>query len=115
MVHRLSSISSMHFTTLITTVALSTLASAWHLQLYADQLYQNIIHDRSGTLGQPCANLDANANDKASSMHWDGGAEIVLFAEQGCVAEVGRSRGSWHVPNFSSFANDKVSSYKINF
>ena len=107
----------MHFATLITTVSLVSLASAWHLQLYADPLYQNNIVDRSGTLKQPCADLSNSANNKASSMHWQASTfagEIVLYAEKGCVAEVGRSRGDWNLPQFSSFANNEVSSYKIN-
>jgi hypothetical protein len=91
------------------------LCSAWHLQLYRDQGYIGIIEDRSGTVGQPCKNLASK--NVASSMHWDAGAlncEIVLYNEDNCGGVLGRSRGDWNLPNFSSSANDKVNSYKIN-
>ncbi|KAG7093117.1 hypothetical protein E1B28_009402 [Marasmius oreades] len=107
----------MKFTSLVSIVSLAAVASAWHLQLYDGELYQGLIHDRSGTLSQPCADLDASADNKASSMHWEAGTfagEIILFEKHGCVAEVGRSDGDWSLAQFSSFANNKVSSYKIN-
>src|SRR5689334_13383144 len=106
----------------ISTLLLATLplASAWHLRLYKDELYENIIEDRSGTFGQDCKNLGGSANDKASSMKWDAGLlnkEIVLYKDKNCKEAggiLGRSKGDWNVPRFSSQANDKVSSYKIN-
>jgi len=97
-----------------------TTASAWHLQLYRDELYRNVVVDRRGTLGQPCANNFAS--NVISSMHWDASGllrdcEIVLYNANDCTEQagvLGRSRGNWNLPNFSSGANDKVSSYKIN-
>ena len=101
-------------------LAILPLASAWHLKLYKDELYENIIEDRSGTFGQDCKNLAGTKNDKASSMKWDAGLlnkEIVLYKDKDCKEAggiLGRSKGDWNVPRFSTQANDKVSSYKIN-
>lgn len=97
-------------------MAVMPLASAWRLQLYRDESYRNIIEDRSGTVGQPCKNLAAG--NVASSMHWDSSVlcEIKLFNWRDCQEAggiLGRSRGTWNLPNFSSQANDKVESYKI--
>lgn len=46
---------NMQFLTILLTVA--PLASAWHLQVYRDELYKFVLEDRSGTLGQPCKDL----------------------------------------------------------
>ncbi|KAH8157170.1 hypothetical protein CIB48_g11081 [Xylaria polymorpha] len=101
-----------------TLLAVLPLCSAWHLQLYRDAQYFNVIEDRSGTLGQPCKNLASK--NAASSMHWDAGSlncEIVLYNDDNCKEQggiLGRSRGDWNLPQFSSGANDKTNSYKIN-
>lgn len=97
------------------TTSIIPIISAWHLQLYRDASYINIIEDRSGSLGQPCKNLPAANRDKVSSMHWDSNilCTIVLYNYLDCYAELGRSTGSWHLPNFSPNANDKVDSYRI--
>ncbi|KAI3321013.1 hypothetical protein HD806DRAFT_504255 [Xylariaceae sp. AK1471] len=102
------------------TVLLATLplCSAWHLQLYRDEKYIGVIEDRKGTFGQPCKNL--GSKNVASSMHWDAGAlncEIVLYNDDGCKEQggiLGRSEGDWNLASFSSGANDKANSYKIN-
>lgn len=56
-------------------------------------------------------------------MHWNADGlgpitcEIVLYNWTGCREAggiLGRSKGKWNLPNFSSQANDKVESYKIN-
>ncbi|KAF9255658.1 hypothetical protein L218DRAFT_1008315 [Marasmius fiardii PR-910] len=92
-------------------------AFKWHLQLYRNELYQGIIEDRTGTLPQPCKNLASN--NVASSMHWYAGdiaRTITLYDGSGCTGKVlGKSTGTWNLPNFSSAANDKVSSYKIDY
>ncbi|KAK1219102.1 hypothetical protein PQX77_018190 [Marasmius sp. AFHP31] len=103
----------------IAAASLASVAHAeWHLQLYRDELYQNIIEDRKGTFPQDCKNLGASANDQATSMHWKIGVgygkQIVLYADKDCKGEVGSSRGDWNLPKFSSNADNKVSSYKIN-
>jgi hypothetical protein len=104
-------------------IAALPLASAWRLQLYQNEQYNGIIEDRSGSVGQPCKTLPANARNKASSMKWNGDGvgpiecEIVLYNYQGCREAggiLGRSEGNWNVPRFSTQANDKVESYKIN-
>ncbi|KAF2671868.1 hypothetical protein BT63DRAFT_422381, partial [Microthyrium microscopicum] len=89
------------------------LASAWHLQLYRDELYKNVIEDRDGSLGQPCKDLTGSKGNKISSMHWKANGairtcEIVLYNWSGCREAggiLGRSRGDWNLPNFSSQAN----------
>ncbi|KAJ8095783.1 hypothetical protein AAF712_012938 [Marasmius tenuissimus] len=104
-------------------VAAASLASVaranWHLQLYRDESYTNIIEDRKGKWGQPCKNLGAGANDQATSMHWivDGGgaAEIILYADKDCKNKLGSSVGTWNLPKFSSNADNKASSYDINY
>ena len=74
----------------LTAAATTRIASAWHLQLYSDAEYKNIIVDRSGTLGQPCKNLNVRVDNSASSMKWnaDGLAwsecEIVLYNWANC-------------------------------
>ncbi|MCJ1362729.1 hypothetical protein MMC16_001835 [Acarospora aff. strigata] len=111
----------MHPTTLLAFLLPTlTLTSAWRLQLYRHELYRDNIVDRRGTFSQPCAsNFPSNA---ASSMHWNADGlirdcEIVLYNSNDCTEAagvLGRSRGDWNVPRFSSQANDKVGSYKIN-
>ena len=55
-------------TTLLLALPLAiTATNAWHLQLYRDESYRNVIVDRRGTLGQPCANKFAS--NVASSMY----------------------------------------------
>ena len=104
-------------------IAAIPLASAWRLQLYENELYNGIVEDRSGTWGQPCKNLPPSARNKVSSMKWNGDGfgpiecEIVLYNWDGCREAGGilyRSEGNSNVPSFSSQANDKVESYKIN-
>ena len=111
----------MKFLALLT--VLTPAISAWRLQLYADQQYRNILEDRSGTLGQPCKDLPAAKRNRASSMHWDADGlgfetcEIVLYNWSGCREAggiLGRSEGNWNLPAFSTQADNKVESYKIN-
>ncbi|KAH7132187.1 hypothetical protein B0J11DRAFT_612332 [Dendryphion nanum] len=106
----------MKFSALIITIV-PGLVSGWHLQLYKDELYKNVIVDRSGTVGQPCKDL-SNPN-AASSMHWDNGAlgcNVLLYNGYSCEGDLlGDAKyRDWHLPRFSSAANDKVNSYKIN-
>ena len=95
-------------------------ASAFSLQLYDKQLYKTRIHLREGTLSQPCKNLGANSN-KAESMKWDHSngftsCRVRIYDSGDCSGSpLGDSNyASWNVPNFSSRARNKVSSYKIN-
>ena len=109
----------MKFSTIAATLAIAfaPTTSAWSLKLYKGSQYQGEIENRSGTVGQPCKNLPGKVNDQASSMHWDAGAlncEIVLFKHTGCNNQLGRSKGSWHVPKFSKDADNQISSYEIN-
>ncbi|KAK4160230.1 hypothetical protein QBC43DRAFT_338326 [Cladorrhinum sp. PSN259] len=96
------------------------LTSAWSLQLYDKERYQNIIHSRQGTLSQPCKNLGSNVN-KAQSMHWDHSngwtsCRIRLYDSGDCSGNpLGDSNyASWNIPAFSSASKNKVNSYKID-
>ncbi|KAL0566678.1 hypothetical protein V5O48_015329, partial [Marasmius crinis-equi] len=91
-------------------MASTSVVSAWHLSLYRDTNYQNVILDTSGTVASPCQQLDSRANDKASSMHWLGsplGNEVVLYADNVCFVELGRFRGIWDIPVFTILQDDK--------
>ncbi|KAF7558237.1 hypothetical protein G7Z17_g190 [Cylindrodendrum hubeiense] len=96
------------------------LTDAWHIKLYDKERYKVKIHDRGGTLGQPCKNLGKYVN-KAQSMHWDARnlvtvCKIRLYDSGDCSGTpLGDSNyASWNLPAFSSKAKNKVNSYKIN-
>ncbi|KAK2787933.1 hypothetical protein FQN53_004374 [Emmonsiellopsis sp. PD_33] len=114
----------MKLTTILTaTLALAAapLSSAWHLQLYKNQNYKGEIHDREGTMGQPCRNLAARHKNQVESMHWDSGhwvteCRVRLYNKDDCAGNsmANSGYGSWHLPAFSKAAKNKVNSYKID-
>ncbi|KAJ9631082.1 hypothetical protein H2203_001612 [Taxawa tesnikishii (nom. ined.)] len=101
-------------------LAASPLAAAWKVQLYDKELYKDIIHERDGTLKQPCKNLGSNVN-KAQSMHWDSCnlvtcCKIRLYDSGDCSGNPLGDSGyeDWNLPAFSTKAKNKVNSYKID-
>ncbi|KAJ6438061.1 fungal specific transcription factor [Purpureocillium lavendulum] len=101
-------------------MAVLPLSAAWSLQLYDNENYRNIIHDRSGTWGQACKNLGSNVN-KAQSMHWDfegpfSRCKIKLFDSGDCSGEplADSNYANWNLPAFSARAKNKVNSYDID-
>lgn len=116
-------LSNMKATNIITTlVALAPLvpaSSAWHLKLFRNEQYSDIIVDREGHLSQPCAVLAREKNNVASSLQWDSGwlsnCAVELYEQPDCTVILGNSQeADWNLPRFSSLANNKVSSYLIN-
>ncbi|KAH7110207.1 hypothetical protein B0J13DRAFT_292688 [Dactylonectria estremocensis] len=93
---------------------------AWGLKLYDKERYKVKIHDRDGTLSQPCKNLGKNVN-KAQSMQWDHrnlatNCRLRLYDSGDCSGKplADSNYASWNLPAFSSKAKNKVNSYKIN-
>ena len=101
-------------------LAAAPLCSAWRLQLFDKAHYVGTILDRSQTWGVDCTNLEPYANNKATSMHWDGDGfgtidcTIYLYDLPDCKVQIGKSTGPWHLPNFSPSNNNKVSSYRVS-
>jgi hypothetical protein len=94
--------------------------SAWKLNFYEGELYENEVYSREGVRGQPCKTLPVQARAKASSMKWDAEifsyfCELKLFAGTRCTGtQLGRTKMSdWNIPHFSSAADKRVRSYKI--
>lgn len=94
-----------------------------HLQLYDDELYKNVLEDRSGTLTQPCKTLAESKVNKVQSMKWNraGTAGLVvcnvrLYDDNQCqgtkIADA--EYGNWNIPAFSQGNKNRVNSYKID-
>ncbi|KAJ4302919.1 hypothetical protein N0V90_001810 [Kalmusia sp. IMI 367209] len=102
--------------------AIPAITSAWHLQLYDNESYINVLEDRSGTLGQSCKTLAETKTNKVQSMHWEhsGLAGVIcnvrLFDGNNCAGRViaDAQYGNWNLPAFSSTNKNTVNSYKID-
>lgn len=89
----------------------SPLASAWRIQLFDNG---EVIHDRRGTVSQPCENLGSNSN-KAQSFRWETGTpncRIRIYDSEYCS---GSPLGDSGWSNWNGFFSKKIlSSYKID-
>ncbi|KAF9255655.1 hypothetical protein L218DRAFT_950605 [Marasmius fiardii PR-910] len=93
--------------------SLASVTSAWHLKI--QDLHQNTIVDRSGTLPEPCRTLESGSMIDAYTLHWTASPlarTITLYGGVACAGRVlGRSSGNWNV---IGSALQSVRSYKID-
>lgn len=100
----------------------SLLAAAWHVQMYSDKDYKNVIEDRKGTLGQGCKNI--SPGNAASSLHWypsNLGHELAIWDKTGCEGGLLLDLDTeTHLSNFKTVQdsarvsiNDRAKSYQI--